>query len=113
MALLLLGFGISVLPIASAIAQDDNTVPVPDQPPALPDPLKSGEAIEPDIRIIQREDETITEYRVNGRLYMIKVVPSIGKPYFLIDQDGDGQMESRLSDIYQDLAVPQWVFFSW
>lgn len=86
--------------------------PVP-EPPDLPDPLESGEAIEPDITIVREEERVVHEYRLNGRLYMIKVIPSVGPAYYLMDQDGDGQMESRLGDIYNDTIVPQWVLFSW
>ncbi|TDJ19106.1 MAG: DUF2782 domain-containing protein [Gammaproteobacteria bacterium] len=86
--------------------------PVP-EPPVLPDPVESGEALEPEITIIRRDDAIITEYRVNGNLYMVKIVPAFGPPYYLIDRDGDGQMEGRINDIYDDIIVPQWVLFSW
>lgn len=86
--------------------------PVP-QPPVLPEPMESGQPIEPDVTIIQRDDATIEEYRHNGRLYMVKVTPSVGKPYYLVDRDGDGQMEARMSEIYDDMVIPQWVIFSW
>ena len=83
------------------------------EPPTLPDPVESGEAIEPEVTIIQRKDATIEEYRVNGNLYMVKITPVVGKPYYLVDRDGDGRMESRVNDIYNDIVVPQWVLFSW
>lgn len=86
--------------------------PVP-EPPDLPDPLESGEQIEPEVTIVRKDDKIVHEYRVNGRLYMVKIVPSFGKPYYLMDKDGDGMMESRMSDIYNDTIVPQWVIFSW
>jgi len=44
---------------------------------------------------------------------MVKVTPFIGKPYYFIDRDGDGLMESRMSDLYNPTHVPQWVIFSW
>ena len=83
------------------------------QPPELPDRIESGQAIEPEISIVRTEQEVIEEYRLNGHLYMIKVTPFVGKPYYLIDQDGDGQMEGKLSDIYNTPRVPQWVLLSW
>ncbi len=86
--------------------------PVP-EPPDLPDPMESGETIEPEVTIVRKEDRVIHEYRVNGRLYMVKVVPTVGKPYYLLDQDGDGRMESRIGDIYNNTIVPQWVLFEW
>lgn len=94
-------------------AQDDQDfAPVP-APPDLPDPLESGQPIEPQITLIQKEEALVEEYRMNGRLYMVKIMPNVGKPYFLVDRDGDGQMESRMSEIYDDFNVPQWVLFSW
>ncbi len=94
------------------IDADEEFASVP-APPDIPDPLESGQAIEPQVTIIRREEAIFEEYRVNGRLYMVKVTPEIGKPYFLVDRDGDGRMESRMSEIYDDFLVPQWVLFSW
>lgn len=82
-------------------------------PPEIPPQLESGTPIEPEVTIIRREDAVIEEYRVNGMLYMVKVTPAAGKPYYLIDQDGDGSMETKSSNIYQDPVVPQWILFSW
>lgn len=75
--------------------------------------LDEDESLEPDVTIVQRKDATIEEYRLNGRLYMVKVIPFVGKPYYLVDNDGDGLMEGRVSDLKRDPLVPQWVIFSW
>ncbi|MCZ6718762.1 MAG: DUF2782 domain-containing protein [Gammaproteobacteria bacterium] len=83
------------------------------EPPPLPEPVQSGEVLEPEITIIQKEEVTVEEYRINGILYMVKVTPSVGLPYYLIDQDGDGVMETQMDGIYADPVVPQWVLFSW
>ncbi len=83
------------------------------EPPTLPDPLESGEAIEPEITIIRREDVIVEEYRINGQLYMAKITPAVGPPYYLIDHDGDGRLETRMDHILNDVVVPQWVLFSW
>jgi len=40
--------------------------------------------MEPDITIIRKGKKTIQEYRRGGRLYMIKIVPDIGPPYYLL-----------------------------
>ena len=82
-------------------------------PPEIPPQLENGAPIEPEVTIIRREDAVIEEYRVNGMLYMVKVTPTVGKPYYLIDQDGDGSMETKSTNIYQDPVVPQWILFSW
>lgn len=83
------------------------------EPPDLPEQMRSGETIEPEVTIIRREDATIEEYRINGRRYMVKITPVVGKPYYLVDKDGNGSLETRMTDIYNENAVPQWVLFSW
>ncbi len=104
-------FLLSMQAHAETVAEEE-FAPAP-APPDIPDPLESGQAIEPQVTIIRREEAVFEEYRINGRLYMTKVTPAIGKPYYLIDRDGDGRMESRSSEIYDDFLVPQWVLFSW
>ncbi len=79
--------------------------PVPDipPPPGMVDP-----ALEPQITIIQKGQDRIEEYRIKGQLYMIKVTPPHGRPYYLVDQRGDGQMR-RYDDISPNFQVPMWV----
>jgi hypothetical protein len=86
--------------------------PLPDVPPP-PERVHSGEALEPEVTIIQKDDASVEEYRINNRLYMVKVVPFIGKPYFLLDNNGDGTLDSEMSQLYRDPVVPHWVLFSW
>ncbi len=81
-------------------------------PPELPDPVMDGQPLEPEVTIIRREDSIIEEYRINGMLYGVKVTPVVGPPYYLMDSNGDGSMESRLDDL-ERLHIPQWVLFSW
>jgi len=95
---------------AARTPTDSERLPQPLPPPDL---VEHDEGMEPEITIIQNEDSTIEEYRANGRVYMVKVTPFIGKPYYFIDRDGDGLMESRMSDLYNQTHVPQWVIFSW
>jgi hypothetical protein len=85
---------------------------VMEKPPVIPEPLQSGESMEPDINIIQEEDRTVEEYRMNGQLYMIKVTPSIGKPYYLMDSDGDGSLETKSFELDSG-AVPNWILLEW
>ncbi len=68
---------------------------------------------EPEVVIIQRDDAIIEEYRVGGQLYMIKVTPKKGIPYYLVDTDGDGRLDSRHSDLAEDLMIPSWTLFRW
>jgi len=89
-----------------------NTAPLPEQPD-IPPPVESGENLEPDITIIRKGKDTIEEYRINGKLYMVKIKPSIGPPYYMIDSDGDGNMDVRRSDVADSMTIPRWVLFSW
>lgn len=96
------------------IYAEDELPPIlfPEQPD-LPPPVESGETLEPDITIIRRGKRTIQEYRINGSLYMVKIIPDAGPPYYLLDTDGDGNMDVRRSDLERTLKVPQWVIYSW
>ncbi|MDH3411456.1 MAG: DUF2782 domain-containing protein [Gammaproteobacteria bacterium] len=87
-------------------------VPVPD-PPTIPDQVRSGETLEPEVTIIRRARETITEYRLNGRLQAIRVEPENAPAYYLVDTDGDGDLETRRNAYGPDFLIPQWVIFSW
>jgi len=60
----------------------------------------------PDVVIIAGEDKIVYEFRQNGQLRMVRVVPKWGKPYFLVPADptkGFGDLERA------DMLVPQWV----
>ena len=102
--LLLLAF---LLPQAHAAAES-GAVPPPPPPPA-----GSGGDLEPEVTIIHRGGEMIEEYRINGQLYMIKVTPRMGIPYFLVDTDGDGNFEVRQNELDQEMLIPQWTILRW
>lgn len=90
----------------------DSVTSIPDIPDA-PMPIESGEPMEPDITIIRRGKDQIQEYRINGELYMIKVVPAVGPAYYLIDTNGDGTMDVRESDLHRGTRINQWKLLEW
>lgn len=57
--------------------------------------------------------EVVEELRVNGQLYAIRVTPKHGIPYYLVDSDGDGNLETRKNDTDSDLLIPAWVIKRW
>jgi hypothetical protein len=79
--------------------------PLPEVPP--PPPMVEN-APEPQVTIVTRGPDKVEEYRVNGKLYMMKVTPPHGKPYYLVDQQGDGKW-ARQEGTDTGLRVPQWV----
>ncbi|MGB1799238.1 MAG: DUF2782 domain-containing protein [Gammaproteobacteria bacterium] len=110
---LIIAFGL-LFASTALIANDNDQIefePVP-EPPELPDPLETGENIEPVVTIIKKDDATIEEYRVNGNLYMVKVTPAVGPSYYLVDNNGDGQLNSRRHEL-DNVVVPTWVLFRW
>lgn len=79
------------------LAQEDLEKPPP-IPPAdtedVPIPPKiQDELLEPTVTIREEDDRMIEEYRLDGRVYMVKVTPKGGIPYYYVDTDGDGQLE--------------------
>ncbi len=60
----------------------------------------------PDITIIAEEEKTIFEYRQNGVLRMVRIVPKRGRPYYLVPEDpsrGFYDLERA------DRLLPSWV----
>ncbi len=96
------------MPVAEA-SPADATQPLPPPPlEPLTDGLEPTDAeLEPEITIVPGEDVTFVEYRIGGRLYMIKVVPAQGPPYYLIYPEGNG--EFRRSGLGPEITPPLWV----
>jgi hypothetical protein len=74
-------------------------------------PVKTAEEnATPEITIRKEKEQTIEEYRIRGRLYMVKVTPKHGKPYYLVDLNGEGHFIRR-DEVTSIPIVPQWVLF--
>ena len=84
--------------------------PLPEPPPPPPG-YEPDPATEPQVTIIKRGEETIEEYRVHGELYMMKVTPSHGVPYYLVKEDRDAGW-ARMDGPEAPLSVPKWVIFN-
>ncbi len=113
-ACMFIGLALSAcLLAASAVAQDDLEKPPPIPPEQAGDvpipPKIQDEQIEPTVTIREEEDRTIEEYRFGGQVYMVKVTPRVGAPYYYIDTDGDGRLE--LDESQQALNPVQPVYW--
>ena len=53
--------------------------------------------------------DVVTEYRVQGQLRMVKVVPFRGPAYYLVDRDGDGRMDPARGEV----PTTWFKLFSW
>ena len=78
-----------------------------------PEPDLMEELEEAEVTIVQQEDRIIEEYRLDGHLRAIRVIPAKGRPYFLIDTDGDGNFDRRRFALSDDILVPGWIVHSW
>lgn len=103
---------LSALFLAASVvsAQESDNAPPP--PPPV-DVAGAESPVDPEITIVEEEDKTIYEYRDNeGKLYMVKVVPERGRPYYLLDTDGDGELDVQQYDPRQ-VAVQLWELLRW
>ena len=108
---------------AAAIAVAQALPPAPPPPPIPPEsesrenapppppPVASDPELEPEITITKKDDQTIEEARVNGKLLWVKVTPRNGRPYFLIPDATDGTLIRR-DGFDPGLKVPLWLLFS-
>ena len=69
--------------------------------------------IEPSVTIEQFDNRTVEEYSVNNNVYMVKITPAAGAPYYLVDEDGSGELAWRRGPQAADNKVPQWTLLSW
>ena len=91
--------------------------PVPGNLEPLPPPpaFDAGPGAAPDdapeVTITKETEQTVEEYRAGGKLYMIKITPKHGVPYYLVDDLGDGKF-SRQESLDSGLRVPRWIIHS-
>ncbi len=56
--------------------------------------------------------ETVTEYRLKGKLYKMVVKPKSGPAYTMIDEKGEGKFVP-VGEPGTKISVPMWVIHSW
>jgi hypothetical protein len=96
-------------PMPAESESRDNAPPPPPAPP--PRPVAADPELEPQVTITKKDDQTIEEARVNGKLMWVKVTPRNGIPYFLIPDATDGTLIRR-EGFDPGLKVPLWLLFS-
>ncbi|OGA53599.1 MAG: hypothetical protein A3G24_15775 [Betaproteobacteria bacterium RIFCSPLOWO2_12_FULL_62_13] len=97
----------AALPVAAQTKPKPSLQPVPEPPPPPPG-FELDPALEPQVTILKRGTDTVEEFRIGGRLYMIKVTPARGAPYYMIDEKGDGRF-SRQYGLDSGVRPPMWV----
>lgn len=100
----------AALPVAAQQSKPPVLQPVPEPPPPPPG-YELDPALEPQVTILKRGTDTVEEYRIGGKLYMIKITPRTGAPYYLVDNKGDGQF-TRQDNYDSGIRPPMWVIFT-
>jgi len=102
----------AVLPLfaqSTERAKPPGTVPLEEVPPPPPLSVEPDNGPAPQVTTRTEGDQTIQEYRINGRLFMQRVTPKHGHPYVLMDNKGDGTFVRQDNPLDSGVKVPQWV----
>jgi len=77
-----------------------------------PPKVQDGEVLEgePEIVIRKKDKKTVHEYRMNGELYMMKIIPDHGVAYYLYREDQHSDWVNVGPN--PPLAVPKWTLFT-
>ena len=89
---------------------EEKAIEVP-PPPALPEGVDGEQSMQADVVIRKGADKVIEEYRVNGELYMVRITPKIGKPYYI--RYPDGAKGRTIRKELDDINTPFWKLFEW
>jgi len=106
LSILLLGFFATGVFAAEPAPEKLEPLPPPPVFDAGPDTGQPED--EPQVTITKPREAVVEEYRVGGKLYMIKVTPKVGPPYYLIDDLGDGKFV-RQESLDSGFRPPRWV----
>jgi len=103
--------------LAAQAADKEKPATLPEPPPpvknykAQPAPVAqqqdAGALPEPEVTITTKGADRHEEYRMGGRLYMVKVIPKKGRPYYLVDKEGRGEFVQ--DDLQSDIKPPMWI----
>ena len=90
---------------ASSPAQD---VAIPEK---IPSPASEETAPTVTIRASENGD-VIEEYRQGGEVFMVRITPVRGKPYYLYDDDRNGRLD-RSDAEKNDISPVYWTIYEW
>ncbi len=99
--------------LATAAAQAPETtrkdVPIPEK---LPPPAAGKD--DPGVTIRTGDNgDLIEEYRTNGQVTMVHIVPKNGVPYYLYDDDGNGRLDRSDADKNATVSPVYYTIYEW
>lgn len=95
-----------VMPVWAAAPGDAELLEEVPPPPKI---IEGQPIDKPTITKRKDGENELEEYSINGNVYMIKVTPPSGKPYYLHREDRDGAWVN--DGPTRPLSVPQWTLF--
>lgn len=102
------------LPLLLALAAQDTAPAEPAREAPLQEKVVAEPAQEapPTVAIrVEGNGDRVEEYRQNGRVYMVKVTPSRGPAYYLMDTDGNGKLNRDDRD--PRISPVHWTIYEW
>jgi hypothetical protein len=82
-----------------------------DEPPPPPAVVDMDPSITPQVTTRTGDDgDVVQEYRVNGKVFMERITPRVGRPYVVMHDRGDGTM-TRQDNTLDTLRGPQWTLW--
>lgn len=78
------------------------SLPLQAEEPLQRPKVNPGNIPEGEITIRAGKSLTVHEYRRNGQIYKVKIIPKKGRPYYIVDSNGDGNLDQM-----------QWILVSW
>ena len=94
---------------AGSAAAQSKDVPIPKKQP----PPAGSDDPAPAVTIrTGKNGDRIEEYREAGKVYMVRVVPVRGKPYYLYDDDRNGRLDRSDADRHT-IAPVYWTLYEW
>lgn len=97
-----------------ALAVQDAEPAAPREDVPIPEKVEAqAPAEEPPTVSIRTESngDRVEEYRQNGQLYMVKVTPERGPPYYLMDTDNNGRLNRDERD--PRISPVHWTIYEW
>ena len=94
-------------PAQTTLIDDRDDAPIPEKILETPPPEAA-----PTVSIrTDGSGDVVEEYRLNGRIYMVKVRPPRGLPYSLLDTNGDGRLDAK--DGEGAVRPVYWTLYEW
>jgi hypothetical protein len=77
-------------------------------------PAKSGPKDNVTVRIRTSDSgDVVEEYVQGGAVSMVKVTPKNGKPYYIMDNNGDGRLDSADAEAAGGIVPVSWIIATW